>query len=1233
MKYLTFISYRHEALSRLHAESLEAAIKSYAKPIWQPPAPVFRDERVLRPGDNLPGSIRRALEGSSFLIYLASPGAATSWWVCDELRIWCDELGRADRLLIVHIAGRISLDDQNREIKWEETDALPTVLQPHIQSIPIWTDLLWAASSAQRDLSNIEYKRSINALVARLRGKSPADMNDQQVLVHRRNLLIRNAGMAAIVVSALIATAFGLLARTSQRLAEAKTQEAIEQREVAVTERIEADTRRKEANDQRVEADKQRSQAELTLARSDFSTALGLVSRDDAGRAMPHLARSLLLDPSRTASAMRLSALLLQRPRPRLLERLPPLQGSIKNLEFSPDGNLLAVTTRRSMMLWHVKEHRVLFRTSREDARFTHLTFSKDSRWLVATAGNDGGIGFGESKQAHGQIYLWDTTAPTQAPRVRRTDGMLWSARFNQSGDALVTSTALAVEAWQADLRGDALWRIDLKQLVERASNMSLSDNAYSDFAFVDGGLVIAYGITTGVVGRWDLKDRRFSAVQELPAAPGPMRLSNRGDRVLITWPNKDLILFSMRDERQGHAVVLKVEDLRPASELMTVNDLLTESKFAPHGLMIATSSADGMLSQWSLDGRLIEPTGSHRERATSMDVAPHGMLLASASRDGIVRLWNGLGLGQHSDDLVHANGVEIVRFSPSGQMLAAGTEAGELVLWDVTPARALPQVLSSGAQPSELLLSNDGQRAASISDAGALKLWDVATGRLALEWTSSGPINQTVMGPSGQVFLVRGQFFRDLDVQSAKSIAGWQDAGGQINQIAIDLSGKHLLTATDTGVISIWNAVDGAMKRRFQLRSPVSSAIFLPSGNVIVGSDTTLSIWSVDTGAMVSTAVSDVAERTRTLSVNGKWTHSPARIIDLAISSDEQHLVVTYGHKGTIVGTTKIRGKYVAEQVALWDLNTLKRLALFDAGRGDLTKVTLAPSKRWVGLGSSDGVVRVWSTTDGTASGGELKHYGSIRDIAFVDDESRLLVTDAAPRLSIWQGFSADDRPISLAMKSAAKQLVARPGLVITLDSQNTIDVRDTATGLQVIDPITWVADTSFLAASSSSESLAALDKGGQIAIWKFPMPATLLERCALVKLASTASGYRLDSSGGPVPSHVTSVDPPPLSNSCGSQGLVAANPIGEWLSARADKRAIGPGFAQTPSHLLAELMQSDAGSAALPQVATELPSDACARGVVAKGLRGTGLVSAIIGAYIEEKWAAKRETCVKRK
>ena len=89
----------------------------------------------MRPGDDLTATIKDALHHSEYLIYLASQEAAESVWVQDELRIWCEHLKKVEKLIIVYIDDEIVFNLDTKTIRWEQTNALPRLLQHHIASI------------------------------------------------------------------------------------------------------------------------------------------------------------------------------------------------------------------------------------------------------------------------------------------------------------------------------------------------------------------------------------------------------------------------------------------------------------------------------------------------------------------------------------------------------------------------------------------------------------------------------------------------------------------------------------------------------------------------------------------------------------------------------------------------------------------------------------------------------------------------------------------------------------------------------------------------------------------------------------------------------------------------------------------------------------------------------------------------------------------------------------------
>lgn len=206
MKYQAFISYKHTEHSRKYALALENALKKYAKPLLKPPIKIFRDEQEMRPGDDLAATIKDALYHSEYLIYLASQEAAESLWVRDELRIWCEQLKKVNNLIIIYIDDEIVFDLNEKIINWDYTNALPRLLQHHIASIPLYIDLRWAETDADLDLNNIRYKEIINSITARFRGKTPNEMNGEEVLIYRRNKRLRNIAIVLLTLLTLIAS-------------------------------------------------------------------------------------------------------------------------------------------------------------------------------------------------------------------------------------------------------------------------------------------------------------------------------------------------------------------------------------------------------------------------------------------------------------------------------------------------------------------------------------------------------------------------------------------------------------------------------------------------------------------------------------------------------------------------------------------------------------------------------------------------------------------------------------------------------------------------------------------------------------------------------------------------------------------------------------------------------------------------------------------------------------------
>ena len=89
---------------------------------------MFRDETNLSAASDLTDAIRTALSNSRFFVYLASPEAANSKWVGDEIDIWRKD-NPSETLLIVVTAGVVEWDDAQQDFNWERSTALHSKLK------------------------------------------------------------------------------------------------------------------------------------------------------------------------------------------------------------------------------------------------------------------------------------------------------------------------------------------------------------------------------------------------------------------------------------------------------------------------------------------------------------------------------------------------------------------------------------------------------------------------------------------------------------------------------------------------------------------------------------------------------------------------------------------------------------------------------------------------------------------------------------------------------------------------------------------------------------------------------------------------------------------------------------------------------------------------------------------------------------------------------------------------
>src|SRR5215831_7420039 len=443
-RYKAFISYKHGKSSDF-ARCLEQTLKAYAKPTLKPPLRIFRDERHLKPGISLPKLIVEALDNSEFLILLASPEASRSEWVKDEISKWCSVDGRVEKLIIVLTEGEISVDSRSKTICWDRTDALPDMLRPYLNEVPLFLDARELVASSQLTIEHQEFKRQVNAIAAAFRGIDPNDMLGEEVREHARNIRLRNLAIGSLALMLLISVATAWI--------------AIKQREQARAQAIVATTRQLAA------------ESGLALERGLFDQALRLAAAAFRTETTPESEGALLNAVAATSSLKKI---------------IRGLQAQVKTVVLHPNGRWIAVLYESGAVdVWDVLSGLLVAQPLSEGEPYWSIEFTADGKTLV--------IGAQSGEQG---LIVWDTrTLATRKlpPNASKSQFVNFALSVDGSvamlgGDSMVAFQDLNTGAFLSESTSVHLRR-DLGNFVNALATSP--DGKYAVTGAADGGIVL----------------------------------------------------------------------------------------------------------------------------------------------------------------------------------------------------------------------------------------------------------------------------------------------------------------------------------------------------------------------------------------------------------------------------------------------------------------------------------------------------------------------------------------------------------------------------------------------------------------------------------------------------------------------------------------------------------------------------------------------------------------------
>jgi WD40 repeat protein len=197
--YDAFVSYSHRADTDI-AAVLQAGVEKFAKRWHEIRAlRLFRDKTSLALTPQLWPAIEHALARSEWFVLMASPEAASSGWVDQEVRWWLEHRS-ADRILIVLTGGELVWDKNSGNFDWPDSTAIPRSLDGIFRHEPFWVH------------ARADPEDAVAGIAAAIRGVAKDQLVGVAIREHRLTMRLATGAIGALVTLLTVAIGAALVA-------------------------------------------------------------------------------------------------------------------------------------------------------------------------------------------------------------------------------------------------------------------------------------------------------------------------------------------------------------------------------------------------------------------------------------------------------------------------------------------------------------------------------------------------------------------------------------------------------------------------------------------------------------------------------------------------------------------------------------------------------------------------------------------------------------------------------------------------------------------------------------------------------------------------------------------------------------------------------------------------------------------------------------------------------------
>ncbi|MDE0313426.1 MAG: sigma-70 family RNA polymerase sigma factor [Candidatus Poribacteria bacterium] len=607
-------------------------------------------------------------------------------------------------------------------------------------------------------------------------------------------------------------------------------------------------------------------------------------------------------------------------------------KGKIHELQYSPDGSILAVASSIGIWLYDMKTYKEIFLFTEHRHEVSSVAFSPDG-YTIASGSMDG------------TILLWDRKTSSYKRVIEPMDKTLSSFTIRAPGLSFSPDGKTLACGYQNTVHICDAITGELKNTIIKESSGIIKNLAFSP----DGETIYCSNIY-GEISLWNvLTGKHKQTIQE----PTNYEHSIAFNPIGNTFAVSNVIV-----DQDCSISVNVLNTGEPKFKLTEHSGAVYYLAFNPNGDTLASSSyGENKIRLWNAHtGEEKLTLSGHKSDFYSLAFSPDGKTVVSGSEDGVIRFWDTNTGDQEYNTFTEHNGfIEDFAFTSNGKTVTSAYAYGTIRVWDTNTG----QLIKTDNEFRDPMLKGEIQNLNCIPDGKILAwgdggesgeycmhLWDANTGERKMlpakyEWNN----HSLKLSPVGNMLAIAldDNLLRLCDMFTGEEKFVLSSHSKDIFAIAFSPDSKSVaITSSEDNTIPVWDTDTGEIKNLLDLDSALRNDIvdwridsswcglaFSPDGQTLaIGGGEIILLWDIGT-AQTKMRIT-------------KPTH---RVFDLAFSPD---------------GKTLASGGFESN-INLWDAQTGEHKKTLTGHTAWVRSVAFSPDGKFLGSRSDDGTVLIW--------------------------------------------------------------------------------------------------------------------------------------------------------------------------------------------------------------------------------------------------------------------------------